>query len=123
MRLLLDTHAFVWWDANDPHLQPRMHEAIASAENQVFVSAISVWEIAIKRALGKLNFGGSVAKAIENHGFEPLPISAAHAEWAGSLEQIHHDPFDRMLVAQANLEGMPLVTLDPQILRYRVPHL
>lgn len=123
MRLLLDTHALVWWDARDSRLPARLHDAIAAAENQVFVSAASVWEIALKRAAGKLLFGGSVAKVIEAHGFQPLPISIAHAEWAGSLDRIHNDPFDRMLIAQANLEGMPLVTLDEQILRYRVPHL
>lgn len=116
---MLDTHAFVWWDTKDPHLPVRMREAIAAAENQVFVSAVSVWEITIKRAAGKLIFAGSVAKAIEIHRFQPLPISVAHAEWAGSLDPIHHDPFDRMLIAQANLEGMPLVTVNPQILRYR----
>ncbi len=123
MRLLLDTHAFVWWDADDSRLPARMREAIASAENQVFVSAISVWEIAIKRASGKLVFTGLVARAIKTHGFQELPISVAQAECAGSLEPIHSDPFDRMLIAQANLEGMPLVTVDAQILRYRVPHL
>lgn len=100
-----------------------MHEAIASADNQIFVSAVSVWEIAIKRAAGKLVFGGSIAKMIEAHGFQPLPIAVAHAEWAGSLDRIHNDPFDRMLIAQAHLEGMPLVTVDEQILRYQVPHL
>lgn len=123
MRLLLDTHAFVWWDAKDSRLPARMHEAIASAENQVFVSAVSVWEIALKRASGKLAFAGSAAKAIEAHRFLSLPITTEHAEWAGSLPQLHSDPFDRMLIAQANLEGMPLVTVDPQILRYPVPHL
>jgi len=123
VRLLLDTHALVWWDAHDSRLPARMHDAIASAENQVFVSAASVWEIAVKRAAGKLVFAGSVAKMIEAHGFQPLPISIAHAEWAGSLERIHNDPFDRMLIAQANLEGMPLATIDQHILRYRVPHL
>ncbi len=123
MRLLLDTHAFVWWDAKDSRLPDRMREAIASTENQVFVSAVSVWEIAIKRASGKLIFKGSISKAIDAHGFQALPISVAHAEWAGSLEPIHQDPFDRMLIAQANLEGMSLVTVDAQILSYPLPHL
>lgn len=121
--MLLDTHAFVWWDTKDSRLPARLHEAIASAENEVFVSAVSVWEIAIKRASGKLIFDGSVAKVIEAHGFQSLAISVAHAERAGSLDRIHSDPFDRMLIAQANLEGMPLVTIDEQILRYQVPKL
>jgi PIN domain nuclease of toxin-antitoxin system len=123
LKLLLDTHAFVWWDAKDAHLPERMREAIASAENQIFVSAVSVWEIAIKRAAGKLIFGGSIASVVEAHGFQSLPILVTHAEWAGSLDRIHNDPFDRMLVAQAQLEGLVLVTADNHILRYQVPHL
>ena len=123
MKLLLDTHAFLWWDSKDAHLPPVLHSAIASASNEVFVSAVSVWEIAIKRASGKLAFGGSVASAIEQQGFLSLPITVEHAEWAGSLPQYHRDPFDRLLVAQAHLEGMTLVSVDEQILRYQVPHL
>lgn len=121
--MLLDTHAFVWWDTKDSRLPVRMQEAIASAENQAFVSAASVWEIAIKRASGKLVFAGSVAKAIETHRFQSLPVSVAHAEWAGALDQIHKDPFDRMLVAQAQIEGLTMVTMDEQILRYQVPRI
>jgi PIN domain nuclease of toxin-antitoxin system len=97
--------------------------AIASPSNQIYVSAVTVWEIAIKRASGKLAFSGSAARAIEQHGFLSLPISIEHAEWAGSLPALHRDPFDRLLVAQAQLEGLTLVTVDDQILRYQVPHL
>jgi PIN domain nuclease of toxin-antitoxin system len=123
MRLLLDTHAFLWWDASDKRLPDALRAAIASPQNHVFVSAVSVWEIAIKRASGKLVFGASAARAIEVHGFEPLPITIDHAEWAGSLPQLHRDPFDRLLVAQAQLEGLILVTVDEYILGYQVPHL
>jgi PIN domain nuclease of toxin-antitoxin system len=123
MKLLLDTHALLWWDSNDARLPGALHSAIASPQNQVYVSAVSVWEIAIKRASGKLIFGHSVAKAIEEDGFLPLSTTAEHAEWAGSLPQLHRDPFDRLLVAQAQLEGLVLVTVDEQILRYQVPHL
>ncbi len=123
MRLLLDTHAFLWWDSLDCHLPEDMRAAVADAANTVFVSAVTVWEIAIKRASGKLVFGGSAASAIAEHGFSPLPITVVHAEWAGSLPQLHRDPFDRLLVAQAQLEGLILVTVDEQILRYQVPHL
>ncbi|MDR3750318.1 MAG: type II toxin-antitoxin system VapC family toxin [Terracidiphilus sp.] len=123
MKLLLDTHAFLWWDSNDAHLPGALRAAIASPGNEVYVSAVTVWEIAIKRASGKLIFGKAVAKAIEEHEFLPLPITVEHAEWAGSLPQLHRDPFDRLLVAQAHLEGMVLVTVDEQILRYEVPHL
>jgi PIN domain nuclease of toxin-antitoxin system len=123
MKLLLDTHAFLWWDTNDDRLPVSVRSAIASPRNEVFVSAVTVWEIAIKRASGKLTFHGSAAKAIEQHGFLPLPITVEHAECAGELPQLHRDPFDRLLVAQAQLEGLVLATVDEQILRYPVPRL
>jgi PIN domain nuclease of toxin-antitoxin system len=124
MRLLLDTHIFLWCETDDALLAPAFRQAIASLENQVFVSAVTVWEIAIKRASGKLSFHDSVAKAIREHPrYSPLPISPEHAEWAGALPELHRDPFDRLLVAQAQLEGMVLVSVDEQILRYQVPHL
>ena len=123
MKLLLDTHAFLWWDAADPRLPERFRTAIASPENEVFVSAASVWEIAIKRTSGKLNFAGSASDAVVKHRFQPLSITPQHAEWAGLMPDVHRDPFDRMLIAQAQQDGMILVTVDPQILRYQVPHI
>jgi PIN domain nuclease of toxin-antitoxin system len=123
MNLLLDTHAFLWWDSSDSRLPKAFRSAIASPGNQVFVSAATAWEIAIKRASGKLAYEGPVVKAIEAHGFLSLAVSVEHAEWAGSLPQLHRDPFDRLLVAQAQLEGLILVSVDEQILRYQVPHL
>jgi PIN domain nuclease of toxin-antitoxin system len=123
MRLLLDTHTFLWWDADNARLPRHLYAAIASDQNLVYVSAVTVWEIAIKRAMGKLVFRASAAKAIEERGFFALPITVEHAEWAGSLPQLHRDPFDRLLVAQAHLEGLTLVTVDNQILHYQVPHL
>ena len=124
MRLLLDTHIFLWCDLNDPRLPDRLRLAIASRQNEVFVSAVTAWEIAIKRAAGKLNFNGSVSGALrEQRRFQALPITMEHAEWAGSLPLLHRDPFDRLLVAQAQLEGLILVTVDDQILRYQVARL
>lgn len=123
MKLLLDTHAFLWWDANDARLPVALQSAIASPQNEVYVSAVTVWEIAIKRASGKLIFVRPVGKSIEEYGFSSIPITVHHAEWAGGLPQLHRDPFDRLLVAQAQLEGLVLVTVDDQILRYQVPHL
>ncbi len=123
MDLLLDTHAFLWWDANDANLSAALRAAIASPQNRVFVSAVSIWEIAIKASSGKLKFMRSPAKAMKLHGFLPLAITVEHAEWAGQLPQLHRDPFDRLLVAQAHLEGLTLVTIDNQILRYQVTHL
>jgi PIN domain nuclease of toxin-antitoxin system len=123
MKLLLDTHVFLWWDADDRKLPEELHAAIASPQNEVYVSAATVWEIAIKRSSGKLKFARSIGKSIETHGFRPLSITVEHAEWAGGLPPLHRDPFDRLLVAQAHLEGLVLVTVDEQILRYQVPHL
>ena len=123
MKLLLDTHAFLWWDSNNARLPDALHTAIAYPRNEVFVSAVTVWEIAIKRGLGKLIFGQPACKAIKEHGFVPLPITVEQAEVAGGLPQLHRDPFDRLLVSQAHLEGLVLVTVDEQILRYAVPHL
>ncbi|MGA2349422.1 MAG: type II toxin-antitoxin system VapC family toxin [Terracidiphilus sp.] len=123
MKLLLDTHALLWWDSDVSKLPEVLRLAIASPHNEVFVSAATVWEIAIKRASGKLIFGQPVGRCIEAHGFRPLPITVEHAEWAGGLPPLHRDPFDRLLVAQAHLEGLVLVTVDDQIVRYQVPHL
>lgn len=122
MKVLLDTHVFLWWEADHTRLPAGLHHAISAAENQIYVSAVTVWEIAIKRAAGKLTYSASAAKAIERHNFTALSITAEHAEWAGSLPLLHRDPFDRLLVAQAQLEGLTLATLDDQILRYQVPH-
>jgi PIN domain nuclease of toxin-antitoxin system len=123
MKLLLDTHAFLWWDSTDSHLPSRLSAAIADPDNEIYVSSVSAWEIAIKRASGKLAFDGSMVKAMAAHGFQSLPITVEHAEEAGSLPVLHRDPFDRLLVAQAQMEGMALVTVDAQILRYPVKHL
>lgn len=123
MRLLLDTHVFLWWAQNDPRLQSKHRQSIGAPENVVYLSAASAWEIGIKRKIGKLAFAGSVANAILRHRFEALTISVEHAEAAASLPAIHSDPFDRLLVAQAQMEGLTLVTVDDQILRYPVAHL
>src|ERR1035437_3487098 len=112
MKLLLDTHAYLWWDSDDAKLPEALHAAIASPQNEVFVSAVTVWEIAIKRASGKLVYGKAAGQAIKGHGFQSLPITVEHAECAGGLAPLHRDPFDRLLVAQAQLEGMVLVTVD-----------
>ncbi len=119
MTLLLDTHTLLWWLSGAP-LDPRAGERISSPEEVVAVSAASIWEAAIKASLGKLRVPGSVAEAAAASGFEPLPITAAHAEAAGALPPVHRDPFDRMLIAQATLERCTIVTRDPVFGRYRV---
>jgi PIN domain nuclease of toxin-antitoxin system len=113
--LLLDTHVLLWWDQGNPRLSRDARQAIADGGNRVFVSAASPWEIAIKARKGKLRFKGSSVALIEANGFLPLDITPAHAEAAGALAWTQHDPFDRMLVVQAQRERLVLVHADPII--------
>ena len=115
MNMLLDTHVFLRWDQQDQALNPPARKAIEDAQNNIFISAASVWEIAMKRRLGKLAFQGSASAAIGANGFHPLPILAADAEEAGELAWDHKDPFDRLLVAQAMRLGFTFVTADKSI--------
>lgn len=118
MDLLLDTHVLLWWDKGADELGAATRDAIANAQNRIFVSAASIWEIAIKSGKGKLHFAGSASAAIERNRFLPLSITPSHAEIAGLLEWDHQDPFDRMLVAQAQSENMILVHADKIIQTY-----
>ena len=118
MRLLLDTHAFLWWVEDSPRLPKRFRAAIAEPTNDVFVSAVTVWEIAIKRRSGRIVFSGRIAEEIRRQGFQPLSIALGHAEAVEDLPVFHRDPFDRMLVAQAMAEQMILLTVDAPILKY-----
>ncbi len=120
MLLLLDTHSFLWWLADDPALGPTARGAIADADNIVFVSAVTAWEISVKRAKGKLEAPGDVEDWLDANGFIELPIEIGHAVLAGELPLHHTDPFDRMLVAQAVLEDHTLVTADSEIPQYEV---
>lgn len=121
MNLLLDTHAFLWWLADDPKLGERARQAIADGSALVHVSAATLWEIAIKQALGKLNVeSADLAAEIPANGFVELPITGRHALRAGGLPRHHDDPFDRMLVAQALDEGLTLVTRDPALEAYEL---
>lgn len=119
MNLLLDTHALLWWLAGAP-MDGEARRRIAEPAALVMVSAATVWEVAIKRALGKLSFDGSMVDHVEDAAFEPLPISLEHAERAGRLPPHHRDPFDRMLVAQAQAEALTVVTRDPAFDAYEV---
>lgn len=118
-KLLLDTHVFLWWRADDPRLGAPARAAIAEAD-VVFVSAATAWEVAIKSALGRLRIPGTVAEGVAESGFERLPIDFAHAEAAGALPPLHRDPFDRLLVAQARVEDLVLVTRDERLAAYDV---
>ena len=114
MRLLLDTHALIWWLAGDTQLSSTARDAVADETNDVFVSAASAWEVATKHRLGKLPGAGPLAvdfgRELRRQGFAPLPISIEHGQVAGALIGAHRDPFDRMLVAQAHEEKMALVS-------------
>lgn len=118
MNLLLDTHVFLWWDKQDSGLSADASALIADPVNQVFISAASVWEIAIKRRLNKLVFEGSPVAAIGANGFHELPILPADAEAAGALAWSHNDPFDRLLVVQARRLTCTLLTADGIIRAY-----
>jgi PIN domain nuclease of toxin-antitoxin system len=119
VRLLLDTSALLWWLDDDAKLGPSTKAAITEPDNEVFISSASAWEISVKRASGKLEAPFDLASAIERNNFVELPIEVAHAVNAGDLPRHHNDPFDRMLVAQAQIEDLVLVTSDPQIAKYQ----
>ncbi|MGI8595562.1 MAG: type II toxin-antitoxin system VapC family toxin [Solirubrobacteraceae bacterium] len=119
MTLLLDAHAFLWWVFEDRRLSRQARAAIA--ENPCLVSASTVWEIAIKRAAGKLAAPEDLVAALVREGFEELAVTAAHGDAAGALPPHHRDPFDRMLVAQAFAEKLAVVTVDPAFTAYGVP--
>ncbi len=119
-RFLLDTHVFLWWLGDAPELGPRCRELLADQRNEVFVSAATTWEISIKKALGKLDAPEDMDSIVEDEGFSKLPISLYHGQLAGSLPALHRDPFDRMLVAQAQAEGLILMTSDTNIGLYNV---
>jgi PIN domain nuclease of toxin-antitoxin system len=120
VRLLLDTHVFLWWDRQQRRVPRDLRAVIEDARNQIFVSTATVWEVAIKRAIGKLQFDASIVDTVERLGFEILPITGLHAEHAGGLPRHHNDPFDRLLIAQAYLEGMVLGTQDRLMRPYGV---
>ena len=122
-RLLLDTHVLLWWLSDDRRLGKRAREAIADPNNEAFASAVSGWEIAIKRGLGKLDAPDDLEEHVKGQGFKPLPITFGHTERVGKLPRLHDDPFDRMLVAQARTEGLVLITKDARIKRYGTPTL
>lgn len=119
-RLLVDTNALLWWLADDPSLSPAARDAIADPNNEPLVSAASVWEIAIKRSLGKLTAPDDLPDRIADEGFAWLPIGAQHAWTVRHLPMHHADPFDRVLVAQAVVEGVPIVTTDARFAEYGV---
>lgn len=120
MKLLLDTHVFLWWLSDPKILTPAAASAIGDPQNRVLISVALLWEIAIKRVIGKLTAPLGLPNAISRAGFDLLPIEVSHVEKTEQLPVHHRDPFDRMLVAQAMVEGATLVTRDPRIPQYGI---
>ena len=114
MRLLLDTHTLIWWD--NGRLPTQVTARIQDAD-EVYVSAVTAWEIALESGLGKLAVRGSVADTIRDYGFAPLPVTIEHADAVRALPPHHRDPFDRLLAVQARIEELTLVTRDPRSTR------
>ena len=125
MRLLLDTHALLWWLFDDPSLSASARDAIADPDREVLVSSASAWEIATKHRLGRLPEAGDAAERLPHYlrraGFTVLAVSLDHALAAGALPGPHKDPFDRMLIAQARLENAQVASQDAVFRHYGVP--
>ncbi len=118
-KYLLDTHIFLWWISDSNQLSKEIFDIIADTSNQIYISSATIWEIAIKEALGKLKVDADLDSIIETNGFMELKISAICANATKKLEQIHRDPFDRMLISQAITTDMTLITIDRYIIQYQ----
>ena len=124
MRLLLDTHTFLWWVADAPELSSRARATVANADNECLVSAATCWEMAVKVSIGKLELDGTVERFVPHHmsvnGFQELPVEIRHAARTARLPFHHRDPFDRLLACQALEEDLAIVSADPIFKRYGV---
>jgi PIN domain nuclease of toxin-antitoxin system len=124
MKALLDTHAFLWWVTNNPQFSSTVKSILSNRNNQIFFSAASGWEIAIKAQLSKLELPNNpeiyIAEQLEINSFQVLPIELNHTLQTYYLPNHHKDPFDRILVAQSQVENLPLLTFDAKIAQYRV---
>jgi len=121
MNLLLDTHILLWWLDDNALLPVNAREAIADTDNLIILSAAVIWEIRIKQAISKLKIAPNFYKVIKEQGFEMLAITSDHAYAVGDLPKHHRDPFDRILIAQAILEGFTVVTHDAVFHKYPIP--
>ena len=123
MKLLLDTHAFIWWDSDPAQLSAAALAALRDPANEVWLSVASVWEMVIKAQLGKLTLRlplPDIVSQQQANGLRVLPVALAHVLGVDGLPAVHKDPFDRVLIAQANVEGADLVSADPVVRRYPV---
>ena len=120
MKLLLDTHAALWWLADDDRIGDEVARQLTDDSNQVLISAVVVWEVAIKRSLGKLEAPKAIGPTLVQAGAQPLPVTIEHAAAVENLPWVHRDPFDRLLVAQALTEDAALVSCDEPFSQYGV---
>ncbi|OJX38409.1 MAG: twitching motility protein PilT [Chloroflexi bacterium 44-23] len=124
MRALLDTHTFLWWNMNDPQLSTMVKEIISDGSNEIYLSAASVWEIAIKVGKGRLLLpeepGPYIASRMKSNHFSALPIQISHTVKVYNLPHYHEDPFDRLLIAQSQMEKLILLTINPEIRKYQI---
>ena len=120
MRLLLDTHAALWWLADDDRISDQVARYLTDDTNQVLLSAVVVWEVAIKRSLGKLDAPAGLVPTLLGAGAQPLPVTLDHAAAVETLPWHHRDPFDRLLVAQADTDGLTIVSQDELLVPYGV---
>lgn len=124
MKYLLDTHTFLWWNMDDDRLSPLARELISNGANEIFLSAATAWEIAIKTARGRLELPEDPTRYVSSrmnlHGFQALPVQIHHAVQVYKLPMHHADPFDRLLVAQSQIEIIPLISVDAEIRKYEI---
>jgi PIN domain nuclease of toxin-antitoxin system len=124
MRILLDTHAFLWWITDAPQLSARARKIVGDGDNELLLSAASGWELAVKAKLGRIQLPNDLVsfllEQMASNAIESLPVQMAHALHVYTLPDHHRDPFDRLLVAQAQLEHLSILTADPQIARYSI---
>ena len=121
MRYLLDSHVFLWYKDRHSPLSRKHREHLDNLQHELLLSVASIWELVIKRASGKLRFSGSFETATRSSDIRVLPIQMQHAEEVENLPRLHRDPFDHLLIAQARVEGLILVTHDEVLTRYEVP--
>jgi len=121
MNLLIDTHVLLWWLDDHPSLSEKARAVIADGNNMVFLSAAVIWEIRIKQALGKLKIPANFRQVLDKQPLETLAITAEHAHAVKDLPTHNRDPFDRMLIAQATVEGFTIVSGDTNIAKYKIP--
>ncbi|OGB97759.1 hypothetical protein A3F06_02995 [candidate division TM6 bacterium RIFCSPHIGHO2_12_FULL_36_22] len=117
---LLDTHIILWWLSNDKKLSKKAKELIEDPNNHIVVSAVTIWEISIKKSLNKLEAPNNIIEELEKNSIDQLPMTCAHAQFVEQLPNIHQDPFDRLLISQVLVENMVFVTADKVIPKYPV---